>query len=192
MFIAMRFLHVSAPTCHPQGASLSLWVTWKLRQLCRASSNVNCVIFVSVLWCCSVLCFPTELRSTAQNNKITKPTHRSHKFTLHEAVSVFTILWCCASQLSWEAQHRRAPPNRHTDHTNSRYQRLFQFLRFCGAVLCCASQLSWEAQHRTTPQNQHTDHTVHVTRGPTQLSQFSRNSLGQRRSLRMARRCRNM
>jgi hypothetical protein len=25
-----------------------------------ASGNVNCVIFVPVLWCCSVLCCPTE------------------------------------------------------------------------------------------------------------------------------------
>jgi hypothetical protein len=37
MFIDMRLLHVSAPTCQPQEASLSLWVTWKLGQLCGAS-----------------------------------------------------------------------------------------------------------------------------------------------------------
>jgi hypothetical protein len=44
------------------------------------------------------------------------------------------------------------------------------------------------AQHRTAPQTGTQITQVHVTRGPTQLSQFSRNSQGQRRSLRMARR----
>jgi hypothetical protein len=44
VFIIIRLLHVSAPTCHPQGASLSSWVTWKLRQLCTASKIYKRVV----------------------------------------------------------------------------------------------------------------------------------------------------
>jgi hypothetical protein len=72
VFIIIRLLHVSAPACHPQGASLSSWVMWKLMQLCMASGNVNLCALCASLWCCTV-----------QHHK---PAHRAHKFTLPEAV----------------------------------------------------------------------------------------------------------
>jgi hypothetical protein len=42
--LLMQLLHVAAPTCHPRSVVV-LMSTWKLRQLCTASGNVNlCLI----------------------------------------------------------------------------------------------------------------------------------------------------
>jgi hypothetical protein len=90
----MRLLHVSAPTCHPQRASMSLWVPWKLRQLCRASGNVNLCDLCAGLWSCFVLCFP----SAAMHGTNVKETKMFKEFHLlcwigavHEDCG---LLWC--------------------------------------------------------------------------------------------------
>jgi hypothetical protein len=62
------FITNADPTCFgtyvPSSGSVFVLVsTWKLRQLCTASGNVNLCALSASLWCCTVLCFPTDSRT---------------------------------------------------------------------------------------------------------------------------------
>jgi hypothetical protein len=74
------FITNAAPTCFgtyvPSSGSVFVLVsTWKLRELCTVSGNVN---LRAGLWCCTV-----GKHNTVQHHI---PAHRAHKFTLPEAV----------------------------------------------------------------------------------------------------------
>jgi hypothetical protein len=74
---ALGFINIfiinAAPTCFgtyvpSKGSVFVLVSTWKLRQLCTSFGNVNLCVLCASLWCCTVLCFPTECVCTQLGN----------------------------------------------------------------------------------------------------------------------------
>jgi hypothetical protein len=79
----------AAPTCFgtyvPSSGSIFVPVSYVKTD--TASGDVNCVICVLVLWCCSVLCFPTESVGYVKTETATGNVN---------CVICVPVLWCCS------------------------------------------------------------------------------------------------